>query len=810
MSTTQQLPTSPTPPAAAGGPAEPRSTPSTAARGGSAPGLVLSSATALSLLLLLPVFGSLLTDGGWVLPSVLAVVGVVVTGGLLRQTRLPIAFIPLAQLAAFLVTQALWFRGAEGVPDEPPLPWLLEPLSGYRDTLLLGLETSRDTVAPTASTAGLSALIAIGVFIVALLVETLTVGLGHAALAGIVLLVAVLVPSGILPEGVPLLALAGLALGWLLLIAADQSTRMRAAGSRRRPESWAWTGATALLTVVTLTATGALGILVAAESGPTWVRSLNSGWQSGTGDGLGPGASVDPFVDVQNRLASGSTVELLRYEIGGEARSQYLRLVTLPVAQGSTWTPVDPVIGDNVSVSQRYPNQPFGALSSTTITTRELENPYLPAPLFATRITGVDDTRWSWDESTGDAVSTQETASGQDYTVEAYTPDPEPAQLAASASTPSLAGPGSVDVPAGLSPLVAQTAQEVTAGTESNYERALALQEYFTDGQFQYSVTIPATGERDAYEAFLTDQVGFCQQFASTMAIMARTLGIPARVTVGFTAGLRDFTGEYSVRGIDAHAWPELWFDDVGWVRFEPTPSSENASIEPPLYAAQGSQTPDSDRSEPDELPEPTSELPPEDTEVPDSETLTSTDGGLPSGLGWVGSVVLIGMLAVVTLPWLVRRLRRLVRLRVVQHRGDPVAAWAEVLDTARDRGITIVAADTPAALGRRLGQECAFDAATQLGLDRLVGQVEAAFYDPAWSADQQSRAGSGRVADLRLVLRAIESGTAQLRLSQRWFPASLRGREQRATSSSGRRQAGARADEADAASKDEQVPWLP
>ena len=77
----------------------------------------------------------------------------------------------------------------------------------------------------------------------------------------------------------------------------------------------------------------------------------------------------------------------------------------------------------------------------------------------------------------------------------------------------------------------------------------------------------------ESVAAFLQQRAGYCVHFASTMAVLARDLGIPARVAVGFTAGEEQKDGSHVVKTHDAHAWPELYFGGVGWVAFEPTPA---------------------------------------------------------------------------------------------------------------------------------------------------------------------------------------------------------------------------------------------
>jgi len=83
-------------------------------------------------------------------------------------------------------------------------------------------------------------------------------------------------------------------------------------------------------------------------------------------------------------------------------------------------------------------------------------------------------------------------------------------------------------------------------------------------------------------DAFLfRDRIGYCQQFSGAMALLLRMDGIPARVAAGFAPGTPDAnTKEYRVRDLDAHSWVEVWFDGIGWVPFDPTPSLSPASAQ--------------------------------------------------------------------------------------------------------------------------------------------------------------------------------------------------------------------------------------
>lgn len=124
-----------------------------------------------------------------------------------------------------------------------------------------------------------------------------------------------------------------------------------------------------------------------------------------------------------------------------------------------------------------------------------------------------------------------------------------------------------------VDPTVAQTARQVTASSTTMYDKALALEDYLRT--FKYSLTNPAVPDgQDPIAYFLQIKQGFCTHFATAMAIMARSLGMPARVAEGFAAGEFDAkTGSYLVKGTQAHVWPQIYFAQYGWINFEPTSS---------------------------------------------------------------------------------------------------------------------------------------------------------------------------------------------------------------------------------------------
>jgi hypothetical protein len=124
-----------------------------------------------------------------------------------------------------------------------------------------------------------------------------------------------------------------------------------------------------------------------------------------------------------------------------------------------------------------------------------------------------------------------------------------------------------------LDPRIPKLAQLITAGKDNNYDRAVAIESYLRS-HFGYTLQLSRTPPRDPLAEFLfLRKQGHCEYFASSMAIMLRTLRIPSRVVNGFRTGeFNDLTSQYVVRESDAHSWVEAYFPGYGWVSFDPTP----------------------------------------------------------------------------------------------------------------------------------------------------------------------------------------------------------------------------------------------
>ena len=124
-----------------------------------------------------------------------------------------------------------------------------------------------------------------------------------------------------------------------------------------------------------------------------------------------------------------------------------------------------------------------------------------------------------------------------------------------------------------IDPRIQQAAEKAVAGTTNMYDAAEHLETYLHVFKYSTDNPDPPAGQ-DAVVWFLQQQQGFCTFFASAMALMARSLGMPARIATGFAHGTYDAASEkWIVRGTDAHVWTQIYFGQYGWINFEPTSS---------------------------------------------------------------------------------------------------------------------------------------------------------------------------------------------------------------------------------------------
>ncbi|MCU1592626.1 MAG: transglutaminase-like superfamily protein, partial [Frankiales bacterium] len=331
---------------------------------------------------------------------------------------------------------------------------------------------------------------------------------------------------------------------------------------------------------------------------------------------------------------------------------------------------------------------------------------------------------------------------------------------------------------------VTQTVSDLTAaitkGKITEYDKATAIQAYFANpaNKFVYDLKAsqPTTKGGDPLTAFLTGKHGFCEQYATAMAVMLRVAGIPSRVAVGFTTGSQDTKDKtlYTITTSDAHAWPEAWFAGTGWVRFEPTPAASGSSV--PAYTIPAVVVPDP--ANPGRLitTTPTPKAPGNKTAAQkDTDLLnrldgkggttlpsaTSTRSGRPSLWLPLGVLVALGLVLPVVLTQ-VRRRRR-------WHTPGPRTAWDQLVDDATDVGYRWHPSESPRIAAQRLAQWRHLPGPALTALTALATAAEQARYAPP---------GRASGADLRpqvaLVRATLQEGSpARTRAKALLFPRS-------------------------------------
>jgi transglutaminase-like putative cysteine protease len=302
-----------------------------------------------------------------------------------------------------------------------------------------------------------------------------------------------------------------------------------------------------------------------------------------------------------------------------------------------------------------------------TIRIDDLSSRILPVPPGTVALAGTSATL------TGvGAVSPMPTTSGQQYTTFATPPVTEPETLGGNAPVatyPSALVQADTALPS-LPPNIEALARSLTTGAQGPLAEAELLVNWFRSGLFHYTLDPPAPSlGTDPLVSFLTQtRSGSCEQFAGAFVVLARSLGLPSRVVVGFTAGRYSGPGEVTVRGADAHAWPQVYLGPrAGWVSFEPTPQQPRGELAPEgVVGPSGvsTTTPTTPVGSPTTAPSPTAPFPvPTTVPIPHgsnnrSPTTTPTPG---SGLGpvWWTLIGAAALLAVLLLALLIRRGRR-------------------------------------------------------------------------------------------------------------------------------------------------------
>ncbi|MBB3665051.1 transglutaminase-like putative cysteine protease [Prauserella sediminis] len=723
------------------------------------------------------------------------------TGIVLRILRLHPFLVGAAQLGALLllVTGSFTTGGVLGLFPGP------QAFGELHQVLTAGFADIRTGLPPVEASAGIRCLIMITVGLVALVVDLLAVTAAAPAATGLLLLCVYAVPSALTPELLPWWTFVLGVVAYAALLAVDGSHRHRVwrtrapargsgagVGSMAAPSGLVATAVAAgLLAGATLTFVGTEGSLPGSEPDR----------QSAPG-GLG----VEPFTSLRGMLGDRTPTRMFEVDGLGD-NAPLMRAFTLSrYIPGQGWGlpdgrrmpagrpadgPLPTVPGDTVSGEARTvrvtPVNWFDVWLPTYGKIRNLDPP--PGD-------------WYYDPGSG-SVYSEDRRRPRSYTMTTSLSEPTREQLRA-AGTVSGPDPRYREV-ARIDPRVRALAQDLTSDAPTTFGKAQAVWRYFTDPSngFVYDTETAPASDPDALADFvLRGKRGFCEQYASAMAVMLRSLDVPSRVAVGFTRGTTDGQGTRVLTSEDAHAWVEVYFgDELGWVTFDPTPLTNGRGYTPDYLDTEDNPAPD-DPDESSQVPDsstPASE-PSRPADAPEQQARGEGAGPPPQWPGWLAGILLVlttGGVAVlgrrvattraapvavvsavvaawgVTLvlaAWLVhwavalgvfvvvagllgpacaRELIRRRRLAEVSRvtAASPDAAWREVRAECTDRGLDLPSTATLRQAAETIGDRLELDDTGRRELQTIVSAVERAWYSPAAGAGEEGH-GSAQPED--------------------------------------------------------------
>lgn len=697
-------------------------------------------------------------------------------GMLLRQARVPMVVIVAAQLVLPLWLLLL----AYGHHTKFSVLPTISTFNTVHDKISSGFQIAQNYSAPVPPSAGLTLVTVAFVVVIAVLVDLITAGLGQAPVAGLPLLAMYVVPVASLPNGVPMLGFlpgAAMYVALLMLFERDKlahwGRRVARSAIRDSGEALDTSGLSSTGRRISVLAVAGAVVLPLLIPGLSHTFIHGSG---GVGDGSGHLSFADPLVGLSSDLHLGQADDLI--DVTSATEPTYLRLAVLDQPGPIGWRNSGILLNETIPATTVLPAPPglSAAIRSrsaamTLALTKDFpsDSAWLPVPydienININQVAGSDPYSFSYVPRDQTVTTRAKDAISQVEGYEAFyrVPEPTAAQLeAATGQVPANIVTQFTTVPGGVPAIVAQDARQITAGSSSQYEAALDLQSFFRKpGQFTYDLNTGYGTGYDAMATFLQKRRGYCQHFAATMAMMAREVGIPSRVVVGFldpTRRLKNHAWVFTSH--DAHAWPELYFAGLGWVRFEPTPGN-GATI--PSYTHLVP-VPNIDRTVTDTS---SAVIIGKPTGVTDTTTsgATAVPGshhtpGSGSGTPWLGWLVALLVVALFFGPALVRIGVRRARLaRAVDGGPSCEHAWLELRDRIVDLRLPWSGALTPRARHRFVEPLLGGDPDAVAALDRLVITVERSRYAQT-SLPQADPAGDAK-AIMAALARETSRGT--------------------------------------------------
>jgi TgpA N-terminal domain/Transglutaminase-like superfamily/Domain of unknown function (DUF4129) len=668
---------------------------------------------------------------------------------------------------------------------------------------------------PVADTRAVSLVGSAGIGLVAVMVDVLAVRMRRPAIAGLPLLVLFSVPvaSNLKTFGsLQVLTFAAGMAGYLTMLSTAGRERLRMwgqlvtfkyvqapdeAGNGPDTKQLAASGRRVGLAAVCLAVIIPV-VLPAMHAHDVFATTPGTGGQgadvggSTTGNS-NAGAQLDALLQVQQQLQEKTPEPVLTYFTTATAPAdQYFQVYVLNYsASADDWLPqfTGQATDMRSTVGDKLPFAPQGQLPSTPVTTVETtvtlnkdqsapgEAGFLPVPYAPVKLSA---SGLGWAELPASLMvfNSAQQLGGLRYTVTSDVPDPTQAQI----ENPSVGIPTSVTSEYGGysgpdSARLAAIAHQHTVGAANDLQEALDLQSWLTSKAFRYSLKPNLPSSHWLLTFLTTDRRGYCQQFAWAFAVLARLVGIPSRVAIGYTGGTPGAHNTWQVTTADAHAWPELYFPGEGWLRFEPTPhgsTGQGTAVAPPYASGPAAGL----------APATNGNLKGGGAAAgsahaagqPGLNRLTHTQGGGGGPLApvrgsgrWVALGIAVLLLLLISWPAVTRRLIRRRRWRTAS--GDTAiasAAWRELTDDLADFGLSRPPGETPRTMARRIRREASLDQNAADALGRVVAAAERAQY--ALLAGPSA----GLAQDVLTVRRGLAASVpARRRIRARLLPAS-------------------------------------
>lgn len=668
----------------------------------------------------------------WLLGAIVLAVAILAAGFIARRYRLPALAVSLVEASVWVVFMMVVFLRDTALLWVIPTPETVRALPGL---LAMAGEEIAVGAAPLDASVALSLMIVGGTGLLTIIVDHVVLTARMPLLAAIGLIAVSLIPSIAVPGEVDIMAFVLLAAAILFLIRTD--TRSREEPSDAEATRSAGVPATAL-------GIGAIAVVVALVAVPLLPQPVA---RAGSGT-VGTGPGIDATLQLGDDLRRPREVEVMLVRSDAPS-APYLRATTLSQLEGSVWEP------DRVRTVPLENELALGGVTVdeeirlseyvTTVEVTNLASPWLPVSYPAVSVNGLQG-NWTAAPYNRTVLSQAATTQGQNYEVITNVPRPTLEQIRAREAGGPDQRDGTTALPEEIAPIVGDLALEVTAETTNDYDALVALQSWFRSAEFSYSLDAPVEegfdgSGTDAVARFLEVREGYCIHYASAFALMARTLGMPSRIVVGYLPGSATSDAieretVYSVSSGQLHAWPEVQFEGIGWVPFEPT----NGLGVPTAFSAAASAPGGADDAAaatpaPSTSASPGAGLSPDEADVGQDGAEAGATGAVVNPLPALS--VMLGILLALSIPAFIRELRR--RQMLVSARGgDAAAAWLAVQDAAIDLGIDVPASETPRTLGTRLVEQHGAPAAE---MSLLISAIERASYAPGgkhafWQGD--------------------------------------------------------------------------